>query len=58
MTSISRAQAQAIVDRALIILAAEKFTADENGGSPEADAQLKAVLDVDALIARDTPDHR
>ncbi|MEU2236158.1 hypothetical protein [Streptomyces vietnamensis] len=47
-------QALAAAAEGLVVLAAEK----QASGNPETDAQIDALLDAAALIARDIPDHR
>ncbi|WP_158071364.1 hypothetical protein [Streptomyces sp. CB02261] len=55
MTAPTRDQALAAAAEGLAILTAEKQRADQTGGNPATDAQLSALADAAALIAR-TPD--
>ncbi len=50
--TVSRDQALAAAAEGLAVLTAEKQQADPSGGNPATDAQLSALNDAYALIAR------
>ena len=53
MADVSATQALAAATEGLAVLAAKKQRADLAGGNPAIDAQLDALFDAAALIARD-----
>jgi hypothetical protein len=54
VTGVSPNQALAAACKGLAVLSVEKRRADQADGNPVTDAQLDALLDAAALIARDT----